>query len=202
MKKKKKVQNHKFNLIDEYKKCLIYLRESKNFIYITLGIFFLFVFIGFFLPTPEPIYTQLIDFMKKLLNETQDMSYFELIKFIIGNNVQSTFFVITGGFFIGVFPIVNAVVNGYLIGFVSSLSVNAEGILSLWKILPHGIFELPAVFISLGIGLKFGTFIFQKKKLDSFKNYLLNSIRIFLLIVIPLLIIAGIIEGSLIYLLK
>ena len=93
-----------------------------------------------------------------------------------------------------------AIANGYILGFVSSMSVESAGVASLGKIIPHGIFELPAIFISLGLGLKFGTFAFQKNKAKSFKNYLINSLRVFLLIVIPLLIIAGIIEGTLIFL--
>jgi len=50
------------------------------------------------------------------------------------------------------------------------------------------------------MGLKFGTFIFQKKRMKSFKNYFWNGLRVFLLVVIPLLIIAAVIEGSLIFL--
>jgi len=69
----------------------------------------------------------------------------------------------------------------------------------LWRILPHGIFELPAVFIALGMGLKFGGFIFQKEKIKSLREYFWNSLRVFLFVVLPLLIIAGIIEGTLIF---
>ena len=72
----------------------------------------------------------------------------------------------------------------------------------LWRIFPHGIFELPAVFISLGLGLKLGTFIFQRNKLKAFAEFFWNSLRVFLFIVLPLLIIAAIIEGSLIFLLE
>jgi len=71
--------------------------------------------------------------------------------------------------------------------------------LTLWKLFPHGIFELPAVFISLALGMKLGTFIFQKKKMNSFKDYLWNSFRIFIFVVIPLLVIAAFIEGYLFY---
>ena len=41
-------------------------------------------------------------------------------------------------------------------------------------------------------------FIFEKNKAESFRNFLWNSIRIFLCIIVPLLIIAAIIEGFLI----
>lgn len=191
-----------FNILREYKKCLEYIKESKNFIYIIIGIFFFFVLFGFFIPAPDFLYNKIMDFIRELLGKTENMSQLELMSFIISNNIKSTFFGIIFGIFFGIFPIINAVANGYMLGFVSLVSVNNGGISTLWRIFPHGIFELPAVFISLGLGLKFGMFIFQKKKLKSFKSYLINSLRIFLLVIIPLLIIAGIIEGILITLIK
>lgn len=199
---KKRKQKKSFDILNEYRKSFTYLKESMNFIYVILGIFFLFAILGFFIPAPKIIYDQIITFLKDILKQTQGMSQFDLINFIISNNIKSTFFGILFGGILGILPIVSTIANGYLLGFVSSMSVSTEGFSSLWKIFPHGIFELPAVFISLGLGLKFGTFIFQNNKLESFKNYLINSLRIFLLIVVPLLVIAGVIEGSLIYLFK
>ena len=102
------------------------------------------------------------------------------------------------GFFFGLIPIIATLANGYVVGFVTSIVVSSEGVLSLWRLFPHGIFELPAVFISLGMGVKFGTFIFQKKKAEAFREFFWNSLRVFVFIVIPLLIIGAIIEGSLI----
>lgn len=195
MKKTKK--KNSFDICKEYKKGLEYIIESKNFIYIIIGIFSFFVLFGFFIPPPEFLYNSVVDFVKEILEATKNMSPPQLIWFIISNNVRSTFFGVSLGILLGIFPIINAVANGYILGFVSALSVESGGLSVLWKLLPHGIFELPAIFISLGLGLKFGTFMFQKKKLESFSNYLLNSMRVFLLIVIPLLIIAGIIEGTL-----
>ena len=187
-----------FNLADEYKKIWKYLKESKKFIYFTVALFFFFALIGFFIPAPLIIQEKIIQFMRDILEQIKNMSQFELIRFIIINNIQSTFFGIFLGFLFGIFPILGAITNGYLLGFVSLSSVSNGGVLTLWKILPHGIFELPAVFISLGLGLKISTFIFQKKKLVSLRENLTNSLRVFLLVIIPLLIIAGIIEGTLI----
>ena len=50
----------------------------------------------------------------------------------------------------------------------------------------------------VGLGIKFGTFIFKKNKKDAFKEYLINCLRVFIFVIIPLLIIAAIIESSLI----
>jgi len=197
MKKKKRGKN--FDLKEEYKNSWNYLKESKNFIYIIIIIFFVFVLIGFFIPAPDFLTEQILKFIEELIGKTQGMSQWDLIKFIFLNNLQSSFYGVVFGVLLGIFPIVAAIANGYLLGFVSSITVENSGFLVLLRLLPHGIFELPAVFISLGLGLKFGTFVFQEKKLDSFKEYFLNSLKVFFLIVIPLLIIAGIIEGSLIF---
>jgi len=194
---KKVGKTKKFSIIREYKEILGYLKESKKFIYTIIGVFLLFLLIGFFIPAPEYVYNQIIKFIQDILAQTEGMTHFDLIAFIISNNVRSTLFGILFGFILGIFPLVSALVNGYLLGFVSVATVNSGGFLILGKLFLYGVFELPAVFISLGLGLKLGTFIFQKKKLEFFRNNLLNSLKVFLLIVIPLLIIAGIIEGTL-----
>jgi len=202
MKRKKKKEKKNFNLLNEYRESWKYIKESKKFIYLVAGIFLLFLLIGFFIPTPEFLYDEIMKFLKGLLTETQNMSQLDLIGFIISNNVQSTFLSIILGMFLGIFPLASTVANGYMLGFVSSISINNSGLLSLFRILPHGIFEIPAIFISLGLGLKTGMFIFHKDKIKTFRNYFCNSLRVFLLIVVPLLILAGIIEGTLMFLLK
>ena len=89
--------------------------------------------------------------------------------------------------------------NGYLVGFVARMSVDAGGIGVLWKLFPHGIFELPAVIMSIGIGMKMGIDIFRKDKKQIARNFK-EALRFLIFVVLPLLIIAGIIEGILIFL--
>jgi len=198
MKNKKNKNN--FDLREQYKKSWNYLKESKSFIYVIIAVFFVFLLIGFFVPAPDVITEQILEFIRELLEKTQGMSQVELIRFIFLNNLQSSFFGMVFGILFGIFSMIVAIVNGYILGFVILISIKSEGSLILWRLLPHGIFELPAIFISLGLGLKFGTFIFQKNKINSLITYFWESLRVFLFIVIPLLIIAGIIEGTLIFL--
>ena len=192
------MKSKKFNLKKEFNKSLNYIKESKNFIYVVIAVFFFFALVGFFIPTPDSISEQLLKFIQELMEKTAGMNQWELIQYIFLNNLQSSFFGLVLGVFFGIFPIITTIVNGYILGFVSIKVVSVEGIFVLWRLIPHGIFELPAVFISLGLGLKFGSFIFQKKKFDALKNYFVNSLRVFFFIVFPLLVIAAIIEGSLI----
>lgn len=194
MKKISKIKKIK----EEYSKSWKYIKESKNFIYSAIVLFCMFVFIGFLFPAPTNIIEPLLNYLKELIAQTQGMNTTELISFIFFNNLQSSFFGIIFGVIFGIFPILVTIANGYILGFVGSLSVQAEGWMVLFRLLPHGIFELPAAFISFGLGIKFGTFMFKKNKLKSFNSFFVNSLRVFLLIVVPLLILAAIIEGMLI----
>jgi stage II sporulation protein M len=101
------------------------------------------------------------------------------------------------GIVFGLFPLGTAIVNGYVAGFVANMSVAKKGIFVLWRLFPHGIFELPAVLISIGLGMRLGTILFRKA---SFKEEIIESARFFILIIVPLLIVAAVIEGILIFL--
>lgn len=197
-----KKMKERFNLKEEYIKSLNYIKDIKNFIFIIILVFFLFVFIGYFIPAPEYLENEILRFIQELLEKTEGMSPTQLIRFIFFNNLINSFLAVILGFFLGIFPLISGISNGYILGFISSLSVQSEGVSVLYRLLPHGIFELSAVFISLGMGLKLGTFIFRKNRKIPLKEYFLNSLRTFILIVIPLLIIAAIIEGSLIFFYK
>lgn len=180
-----------------YLKSWNYILDSFNFIKIVIILFFVFTLVGFFVPVPEGLAEKIFEFLEQLFNKTKDMSQFGLIKFIFLNNLQSSFSSLIFGIFFGIFPIIVAVMNGYLLGFVAFLSVSEEGLFVLWRLSPHGIFELPAVFISLGLGLRLGFLAFQTKKLKNFKYYFIDSLRVFVFVVLPLLLFAAIIEGSL-----
>ena len=188
----------KFNLRREYEKSWEFIKESKNFIYLSILVFIAFALLGFFLPTPSGISEKILVFLVELLELTKGMGAGELTWFIFSNNLKSSLLGILGGIVLGIFPFISSLLNGYVVGFVGKVGVMEAGPLILWRLVPHGIFELPAIFISFGLGMKFGTFVFKKKRLEAFRDYFWNSIRVFVLVVLPLLIIAAIIEGSLI----
>lgn len=192
-KKKKKI----FNLKEEYRQTFAFIKKSKPFIVAIIILFSIFFLIGFFVPVPTYLMQIISDFINELAMKTGEMSVVELIQFIFVNNIQVSFLGMILGFFFGLVPLTFAVINGYMLGFISFVSVQKAGIGILWRLLPHGIFELPAVFISLGIGLRFGSLILRNK-LKEFKSFFWNCIRTCLLVIIPLLIIAGIIEGILV----
>ncbi len=189
-------------LLENYSKCWNFIKESRRFIYAIAAVFFGFALFGFIIPVPDYISQEIMKILEELIKKTEGMSQFELIRFIFLNNLQSSFLGMVLGIFIGIFPLFFSAFNGYVLGFVALMAVNADGGMVLWRILPHGIFELPAVFISLGLGLRMGLLIFQRPGLKKFKNYFYETARVFLFVILPLLIIAAIIEGSLIILAK
>lgn len=184
--------------IKSYKDSFKFLREARWYIVFALGVFSLFFIIGFLFP----IFFN--DIITKFLTELEDFfidkNLFETIFLIFFNNLRAGFFAMILGIGFGIIPLVILIVNGYLVGFVSRGATESENIFVLLKLLPHGIFELPGFLFSVGIGLKIGLSFFDKK--NSFKKEIKKSLIFFLFIVIPLLIIAAIIEGLLIVLTK
>ena len=215
------------------------LKKIKTYFWFCFFVFFLIFIVGAMLPVFFE--EKILELIKELIKQTEGLSVFELIRFIIFNNTKTAFSGAVLGIFLGIFPLAILVINGYILGFVANKVVISEGIFILWRLLPHGIFEIPAVLISLALGLKLGIDImknsifyynkkvnplilslimiismfffpiaffiysvltFKEKKLRKiFYNNLILSLRIFILIIIPLLVVAGTIEGILIFLL-
>tara|TARA_Y100000034_G_scaffold95575_1_gene116141 strand:- start:2915 stop:3541 length:627 start_codon:yes stop_codon:yes gene_type:complete len=203
IKKRKGTDKNYLVMIDNFmnknfRLSLEYIKEIRNYIYFSFALFLVFGMIGFVFPIFFS--KQIMILIQELIKQTQGLGVVGLIRFIIANNMQSAFFGMTFGIALGIFPLIVTIINGYILGFVANQVVIAEGGGVLWKLLPHGIFEIPAIMIAVAVGLKLGLFLFISKKrtLKEFGEWIVKSIRVFLLIVIPLLVIAGIIESLLI----
>jgi stage II sporulation protein M len=283
MKGKKKVSEGKKRGFwkEQYSLSWNYIKETKRYIWFTLLVLVLGIIVSLFY---QPAY--LVDWIRKfvetILGNTENLNAGQMIIYILNNNLQSSFYSLIIGVFFGIFPFFSAFANGYVLGFVSEKAVIAAGPLTILKLFPHGIFEFPAIILSMAMGMKFGLYQFsvndKKKAFFSFiaslglflflfailssliislisfvrhdasfslgssfnssfqivllfsaliayisSNYvgnllfnpedrktvnkeflrrLENSLRVFLFVVIPLLVIAAIIEGSLIVLLR
>ncbi len=174
---------------------LDYLKKCGKQIFAVVGIFLCAMLFAFILPN---IFSFIDIFLEELIKKTEGLSASGLINFIFLNNARTAFYGLFGGILLGIFPLANALTNGAILGYVFARVYEISGASDFWRILPHGIFELPAIFIALGLGLKLGMFIFGKYPGKGIREGFWNSLRVFLLIVVPLLIIAAIIEGVLI----
>jgi len=183
-----------------YSLCWKFLNESRWYIVFSVGIFALMFLIGLIFPYffREEIFT----FIANMSGIIEGKSLIELIRFIFLNNIKASFIAIVSGITFGFFPLVVGITNGYLLGFVARAVATQEGIFVLWKLFPHGVFELPAIIISIGIGIKIGADLFRKDVKKKLKYNFKEGLRFFTFVVFPLILIAGIIEGLLIYFLK
>ena len=203
MKSKKRMSWDRINkfVSENFRLSLDYLKKTKNYFWFSLVLFFGVGIFGYLFPVffEEQILKMIIE----LIEKTEGLGGLELIRFIFINNLKSGFFAMIFGIFLGIVPFIVAIMNGYVLGFVANKTISIEGILILWRLLPHGIFEIPAIMISIGLGLRLGLFLLisKNKNWKEFKKWFVDSLRVFVFIVIPLLILAAIIEGALISLL-
>ena len=87
-------------------------------------------------------------------------------------------------------------VNAAILGMLASL-IDGQWLLLAAGILPHGIFELAALFLSLAAGLclcKNINVYIRKNEKGVMKPLLLNILRVVVLLVLPLLVIAAVME--------
>lgn len=117
---------------------------------------------------------------------------------LFGNNLRAMVLSTLYGFIPFLYlPALSMGVNATLLGMVAS-SVNGQWLLLAAGILPHGIFELPALYLSLAAGLclcqNINRYI-RKNEKGIMKPLLLNILRVTGLVVIPLLVVAAIMES-------
>ena len=117
---------------------------------------------------------------------------------LFGNNLRAMVLSTLYGFIPFLYlPALSMGVNAILLGMVAA-SVNGQWLLLAAGILPHGIFELPALCLSLAAGLclcqNINRYIHKNEK-GIMKPLLLNILRVTGLVVIPLLVVAAIMES-------
>ena len=139
----------------------------------------------------------------ELVNETfssfkfvKEWESYKIFLFILANNATKAFAAMILGLFFGIIPILFVVLNGFLIGCVVSVFGKDMGFSIVLALLPHGILEIPAVLISCAYGFELGI-LFYRKLRNSYAdlNYaVIRSIKKFLKIPLPMLIVAAFVE--------
>lgn len=194
------MKKKKFNLKKDYQESWEYLKSSWGYILFVFVLFFLISALVFSGMQSEELNEMVKEQLKKIVEKFEGKGAFETVVLIFANNVLASFLGIALGVFFGVITLMMIFSNAYVIGFVADLSVEKAGLGILWSLVPHGVFELPAIFISFGLGLKLGSFFISKNPWNELKKRNKHSMKVFILIVVPLLILAAVIEGLLIVL--
>lgn len=170
-----------------------------------VGVFCLFLVcagIAFVFPS---LFTFFDPYLEDLFAQASTLEGLELFWFIFLNNVRAAFVGVLGGILFGFIPLGIALMNGAVLGYVGALVSAEEGFGAMWRLLPHGIFELPALFFALALGMRLGVAsgvlvyaLIMDKRTDDFWEVCLLSSKLFVCVIIPLLFLAGCIETWLI----
>lgn len=122
---------------------------------------------------------------------------------LMKNNIMACLIMVLLGLIPYLFlPFLSLILNGIIIGAALGLMVSNVGsfgyLTFIAAILPHGIFEIPAMILSFALGVSLCKFLMDKlnhRPTSTGKVFFLNLSKMFLSVCIPLLIIAGLVEA-------
>ncbi|MFA5020391.1 MAG: stage II sporulation protein M [Candidatus Pacearchaeota archaeon] len=197
IRRKKRIERGKdfFGIRKKYFESFKFLKSIDNYLAMSFALFlflFAFGFLAFFI-LPDSILNYLLEFVskwiKELLEQTEGKGFFEMWWYIFANNLSIGFFSAFLGIFLGIPTLFFLFFNGAGIGFVSGIVANEENLISLLTLLPHGVFEIPAILISFALGIKLG----YSPILRLIKTYYKNAddflIALFFILLFPLIVI-------------
>ena len=188
---------------------LDYIYKLRWYVLTVVVVFAIFTAIGYTIAVTSPSFTdQTISGFKEEVSPLKETSALQLMLGIFENNVIKCFLVVVLGLALGIAPLLFMVANGIVIGIVVGATLAKTGLLYVMVgILPHGIIEMPMVFISAAIGLKLGFDVIRAivlRKVHLWKD-IREGLLIFIFWVAPLLFVAAFMEtfvtGTLLYML-
>ena len=184
---------------EKYERDLSYLKSIRIHILIVTLAFFLSTALGFIHSSMNPEFAlQSLDEVSKLFDMIKDLTPFEIMLFIFFNNAIKSLIILMLGIGFGILPLLFIAYNGYIIGVVVHAVSSENGIaFILSAILPHGIIELPMVFISAAIGLKIGYEMFRSIRGHpaDVRSEFSRGVKFFFYRIMPLLFVAAVIES-------
>jgi len=126
------------------------------------------------------------------------------VMLIFLNNVRAILFMMVLGIFLAIFPVISIWINGVLVAFVLRTEEAAGASLydMIFKgLLPHGLLELPVIFIAAGYGIRLGITVIlrifpgQRSRTQTVGEVLKSGVTLFGFLVI-LLLFASLVEST------
>jgi len=132
--------------------------------------------------------------------DPSEASDLELFSAILTNNVIASFIFVASGVLVGVPPLLFMALNGFFVGWISYSAASELGFgFVLLTLLPHGIIEVPAITLSAAMGVGLGYHIINKlRRGEGLQRYVMESLNVFITRIVPMLIVAALIETGLI----
>lgn len=180
--------------------CRSYVVELRPYIKTSLLFFAIGMVIGLMIVSRFPhLADHFEDSVANFIRSFRGLPKFQLAWAIFLNNASKTLLAIVLGALFGIVPGIFLLTNGVALGLVFTLATQAKGFwLSLLGILPHGVIELPAVFLGTSIGLLVGNHAVRwvRRRPDAALMFeLRRGLRFFCSVIVPLLLVAAIVEA-------
>jgi stage II sporulation protein M len=180
--------------------CRSYLVELRPYLKISLIFFGIGIAIGLMIVSRYPgLADHFEDSVANFIRTFRGLPRLQLAGAIFLNNASKTLLAITLGTLFGVVPGIFLLTNGVALGVVFTLAAQSKGLwLSLLSILPHGVIELPGVFLGTSIGLLVGSHAVKtlRRRTDAALIFeLKRGIRFFCTVIVPLLLVAAFVEA-------
>jgi stage II sporulation protein M len=177
-----------------------YLRRLQPYVIASLTLFALGVVAGLLTVQRVPsLADHFQDMLANFVRMFGGMPPVQLAGAIFLNNALKTLCAIVFGVILGIVPAIFLLTNGVALGIAMSISTQTRGLWpSLLAILPHGILELPAVFLGTSIGLMIGRRAMQRlagRAETSIGAELIQGIKYFCTVLVPLLFVAAFVEA-------
>lgn len=141
------------------------LKRNKSFILVGVILFVIGGIAGYTVYLNNPDLgnlegSSIFSGLEQKISFFQNLNILGKIIFIFLNNLLVALISVFLGAILGLFPIFIALMNGFVVGIVAGKVLESNGIgYLLVGLVPHGIFEIPAILIAIGLGLKFGYLI-------------------------------------------
>ena len=176
-----------------------FFKENQIFFYTSFFLFVFFIIISFFIPIDEPTRYIILDSLKQKVLSVYSQNNWILFKNIFLNNLLVSFIILVSWFFLSLFWVLILFSNVFSVLLLSSVVLQKTTISELLlSLLPHGIFEISAILLTLGLALKISLVLIKKVwnwKENIVVPHLKTIFKFWLFFIVPLLLFAAFVEA-------
>ena len=151
---------------------------------------------------PSSIRRQMAEMFQVVVGNYRGLAGGTLFFNILVQNVVASIFVLISGVIVGIIPIFAIGSNGFGLGVLYCQAAEVSGYSkAALKILPYGVFEIPALLVAASYGLWLGVMVVRRmrgKESTLLRLQIEHAFRRYFAVAFPLLIVAAAIETALI----
>ncbi len=178
--------------LESYKSCKLTISNAKKHIVLSILIFIFGIIIGYtYFHGSKILYTSFLSLVRKIYSDY----YLLVVSNIFFHNIIIAYLSLRIGVLLGIFPFINVLITGAMIGWLFANIPIGYHFKAFAMLIPHGVFELPAMFLSSGVGMWRIRLLYVPNYEKASKDNVQEIHKLFLFIIFPLLLVAAFIEG-------